>query len=261
MMEQKASNAANTADRNGVQVIARAAAILRALEAEPDGLSLGELAKRLDLARSTVQRLVGALADEQLVMTGGPRGGVTLGSALVRLAAAANIETDRIVRPFLQAISRDLSETVDLSTLRGRTAIFVDQVIGTSRLTAISAVGEAFPLHCTANGKALLACLAPDRVRALVDRRMNAMTANTLTEFSELEAQIAESRESHLSFDIEEHSDGICAIGTSFIDPLDREFAISVPVPTARFAAKRAAIGKVLLAIRAEIMLKIPHAR
>ena len=261
MMEKIASDVTPSVDRNGVQVIARAAAILRALEAEPDGLSLGELAKRLDLARSTVQRLVGALAADQLVMTGGPRGGVTLGSALVRLAAAANIETDRIVRPFLQSVSRELSETVDLSTLRGRTAIFVDQVVGTSRLTAISAVGEAFPLHCTANGKALLACLPQEKVRSLVDGRMTAMTANSLTDFSRLEVEIAEIRATHLSFDIEEHSEGICAVGTSFIDPLDREFALSVPVPTTRFAAKRAKVADALIAVRAEIMRKMPHAR
>ncbi len=260
-MDNLSNDAANSVDRNGVQVIARAAAILRALESEPNGLSLGELAKRLGLARSTVQRLVGALADEQLVMTGGPRGGVTLGSALVRLAASANIETDRIVRPFLQALSRDLSETVDLSTLRGRTAVFVDQVAGTSRLTAISAVGDAFPLHCSANGKALLACLAPERVRALVDGRLIAMTENTLTDFPKLEAEIAETRSTHLSFDIEEHSEGICAVGTAFIDPLDRQFALSVPVPTARFAAKRTAIADALVAVRADIMRKMPHAR
>lgn len=265
MMDKAASDTdvglPDAVDRTGVQVIARAAAILRALEAEPDGLSLGELAKRLGLARSTVQRLVGALADEQLVMTGGGRGGVTLGSALVRLAAAANIETDRIVRPFLQSLSRELSETVDLSTLRGRTAIFVDQVVGTSRLTAISAVGDAFPLHCSANGKALLACLSPERVRTLVEGRMTVMTTNTLTDFSKLEIEIAAVRRTQLSFDIEEHSEGICAIGTSFIDPLDREFALSVPVPTTRFAAKQAAIAEALLAVRAEIMRKMPQAR
>ncbi len=44
-----------------VQVIARAAAILRALEDEADGLSLGQIAQRVCLARSTVQRIVAAL--------------------------------------------------------------------------------------------------------------------------------------------------------------------------------------------------------
>jgi IclR family acetate operon transcriptional repressor len=44
-----------------VQVIARAAAILRALEDEAAGLSLGQIAQRVNLARSTVQRIVAAL--------------------------------------------------------------------------------------------------------------------------------------------------------------------------------------------------------
>jgi DNA-binding IclR family transcriptional regulator len=41
----------------GIQVIARAASILRTLENHPDGLSLGQIAKSVDLARSTVQRM------------------------------------------------------------------------------------------------------------------------------------------------------------------------------------------------------------
>src|SRR5438132_5068512 len=48
-------------DKSQVQVIARAAAILRALEEEPAGLSLGQIAQRVALARSTVQRIVAAL--------------------------------------------------------------------------------------------------------------------------------------------------------------------------------------------------------
>ena len=51
-------------DKSQVQVIARAATILRALEEQPAGLSLGQIAQRVDLARSTVQRIVAALAAE-----------------------------------------------------------------------------------------------------------------------------------------------------------------------------------------------------
>ena len=37
--------------------------------------------------------------------------------------------------------------------------VFIDQVIGSQRLRTVSAVGETFPLYCTANGKAYLADL------------------------------------------------------------------------------------------------------
>ena len=56
------STDASKATKKGIQVIARAAAVLRALENEPAGLSLGKIAQRVDLSRSTVQRIVDALA-------------------------------------------------------------------------------------------------------------------------------------------------------------------------------------------------------
>ena len=61
-------------DKSQVQVIARAAAILRALEEQPAGLSLGQIAQRVDLARSTVQRIVAALAAEKLLIAASPTG-------------------------------------------------------------------------------------------------------------------------------------------------------------------------------------------
>ncbi len=71
-----------------IQVIARAAAILRALEHEPEGLSLAQIAQRVKLARSTVQRIVAALAAEKLLIAASPNGRVRLGPTILRLAAA-----------------------------------------------------------------------------------------------------------------------------------------------------------------------------
>ena len=50
--------------KQGIQVISRAVKVLRALEGKPDGLSLSAIANEVDLPRSTVQRIVGALATE-----------------------------------------------------------------------------------------------------------------------------------------------------------------------------------------------------
>src|ERR1700757_4245859 len=72
-------------DKNQVQVIARAAHILRALEGEDAGLSLGQIAARVGLARSTVQRIVASLETEKLLIAASPNGRVRLGPAIVRL--------------------------------------------------------------------------------------------------------------------------------------------------------------------------------
>jgi DNA-binding IclR family transcriptional regulator len=248
-------------ETGGIQVIARAAAILRALEEQPEGLGFPELAARVGLARSTVQRIVGALAAEQLLLVGAPRGRVKLGPALVRLASVTDVGTDRLVRPILQRLSRDLEETVDLSILQGASAIFVDQIVGTNRLVAMSAVGEAFPVYCTANGKALLACISAERRATLLDRRLDRLTPATITDAALIEGEIADFFKTQIAWDIEEHAEGICAAGTSFIDPLGRDFAISIPAPSARFAAKRERIAERLRAAQDEAIAAIAGSR
>jgi DNA-binding IclR family transcriptional regulator len=243
-----------SAERSGIQVIARAAAILRSLEMEPDGLSLGEIAKRISLPRSTVQRIVAALGRERLLMSASLQARVKLGPALVALGAAADAGTERIARPIMQALSDLADETVDLSILKADSAVFVEQIQGTQRLAAVSAVGKAFPLHCTANGKALLALLAPERRASLLMGRLKRYTKATNTDRSALEAEIEDVAKTGLAYDMEEHSIGICAIGAAFRDSLGREFSLSIPVPAARFADKRQQLSKALLRSRTELV-------
>src|SRR5499426_2218396 len=108
-MDQRVAN-----HKSQVQVIARAASILRALEHEVSGLSLGQIAQRVNLARSTVQRIVAALQAEKLVIAASPNGRVRLGPTILRLAASASADFVSIARPFLVVLSNELKETVDL---------------------------------------------------------------------------------------------------------------------------------------------------
>jgi DNA-binding IclR family transcriptional regulator len=235
---------------SGVQVISRAADILRALEEENDGLSLGEIADRVSLARSTVQRIVKALSDEEFLMPASNRGRVKLGPGLVRLGSAANLEITQIAKPAMQELSRMLGETVDLSTLRQASAVFVAQVGGSQRLAAISRVGTVFPLHSTANGKAVLACLDPARRRELLAGPLHRDTRRSVTDAEELEREIRRVLKTGLAYDLEEHTDGICAVATAFLDAAGSPYALSVPVPRPRFDQLRKACEEGLLRTR-----------
>jgi DNA-binding IclR family transcriptional regulator len=248
-------------ERGGIQVIARAAAVLRSLELEPTGLSLSDIAARVDLPRSTVQRIVAALLDEQLLMSASSKARVKLGPTLVQLGAAADVGTEKIARPLMQELSRLADETVDLSVLRNDSAVFVEQIQGTQRLVAVSAVGKAFPLHCTANGKALLALLPAERREQLLAARLKRYTDATITDRSVLEAMIREVEESDLAYDFEEHSDGICAVGTAFRDALGREYSLSIPVPAARFEGRRQLLSKLLKKTKADLLEQLLRPR
>ena len=235
---------------SGIQVISRAAGILRALEDEDQGLSLGEIADRVSLARSTVQRIVKALTDEEFLMPASDRGRVKLGPGLVRLGSAANLEITQIARPAMQDLSRNLGETVDLSTLRRGSAVFVEQVAGSQRLAAISRVGTVFPLHSTANGKALLACQEPSKRRELLARPLSRDTRQTVCDPDELEREIRQVMKTGLAYDLEEHTDGVCAVATAFLDAAGQPYALSIPVPKPRFDRNRPGFEDALLQTR-----------
>jgi DNA-binding IclR family transcriptional regulator len=243
----------NDSPKQSIQVITRAISVLRALEGEPEGLSLGQIAQRVNLARSTVQRIVDALRAEQFVISASPTAGVRLGPALIRLAASASVEFDHITRPIMVELSQAVGETVDLSVLKGNSAIFTDQIQGRHRLRAVSAIGESFPLHCTANGKALLSVLPGDKFERLLKSPLVRMTANTITKPAELLKQIEIYRRTGIAIDDEEHTEGISALGTGFVDPLGRAIALSIPVPTTRFKRIHHELGAHLLVARQRI--------
>ena len=161
--------------KNGIQVIARAARILRLLKDNQSGLSLGQISKQVLLPRSTVQRIVNALQTERLVISTAAGRGLRLGPEINALAQATNYNVVETCRLFLTELTEVTGETADLSVLRGAGVIFLDQVPGTQRLRTVSSVGEVFPLTTTANGMACLSRLSPKSAHLLVadewDRR------------------------------------------------------------------------------------------
>jgi len=245
------TNPAN--DRNGVQVIRRAAQILRVLKDHPEGMSLSQIAERTSLARSTVHRLVAALEQELLVSSTSPNGGFRLGSALSSLAASADRNFALDFHPVLSKLSRDLNETVDVAVLENDHVRFVHQIGAAQRLRAVSAIGAIFPAYCTANGKALLALLPDEHVMKLLPEHLEKFTPNTITDRAEILRSLAEVRKTGIAFDREEHTMGICAVGIAVEDPGARPVAITVPLPASRFHGNEARLVKALKAAKVEL--------
>jgi DNA-binding IclR family transcriptional regulator len=237
----------------GVQVIARAASVLRALEGKPDGLSLGEIAREIGLARSTVQRIVAALVTEDFVTEAQPGRGVRIGPGLARIAASLNSNFTDILHPHLVALRDEVGETVDLSILSGGSAVFIDQIPGKQRLVALSGIGERFPLHCTANGKAILSCFAKDDATALVEKSIAEHPEHPIKDRAKLLRELDATRRKHLAFDLAEHGIGISAVGVAVRDPFGRPVAVSIPAPNHRFSEQREVLAQALLAFREKL--------
>ncbi|WP_299046119.1 IclR family transcriptional regulator [uncultured Tateyamaria sp.] len=233
-------------------MISRAADILRLLGRETGGLSLGQIAKHVELPRSTVQRIVAALVGEGFISTRRGDGGIRLGPEIQSLAQAVSSDMRARLRPVMERLSEATSETVDLAILEGARMLFVDQIEGSHRLRTVSHIGERFPLTTTANGRAALACMTRDRALALIraEHRDRGAYAPPL---SDMVAQIDAIRAGDLAHDENEHTDGICAMGFAVMDQAGDIFSVSVPVPSSRYDRVKPALAAAIRAAIADL--------
>lgn len=238
-------NTQETPKTQGIQVISRAADILRVLGENSGGLSLGQIARKVELPRSTVQRIVSALIHEGFAASDGSNGGIRIGDEIRVLANAPAFDLREHFRPLLEQIAAATSETVDLAILEGTHMRFIDQIEGSQRLRTVSTIGDKFPLTTTANGKAALAQLSEETARALItaqhgsDEGLHAMMD-----------ELRRIRAGEIATDLGEHSEEVCALGFAVTGPNKEIAAISVPIPSSRFYRVRAELTKKLDRLR-----------
>ncbi|WP_051231851.1 IclR family transcriptional regulator [Stutzerimonas azotifigens] len=231
-MESIETDDLGTGGRGGIQVIARAAALLRALEGQAEGLSLGAIARAIDLPRSTVQRLVAALEAEGLVETG--PGGTRLGPAILRLASGVHGDLAAVARPHLEQLAKDTEETVCLIHGQGTALSIVHAIVSSQELRVAPMPENLLQIHTTSAGKVLLAALPDDSVGTLLPASLPRLTAHTLSDRAALFAELAQVRQEGFAYDREEHVTGVCAVATRLHAP-GGLYALCVLAPSFRF--------------------------
>lgn len=166
---------------SSIQVIARAAAILRLLGKHSSGLSLSALAQEAGLPRSTVQRIVQALQVEGMVESSGPQGGFRLGPTLGQLVYQHQIDVVDVVRPYLEALCMELDETVALARLSGLQVMTIDRCIAERTLQVMFPLGSLpNPPQDSAPGLAILSTFTEQRVRELLAPQLSSADLQTL---------------------------------------------------------------------------------
>lgn len=214
-----------------IQVIARAASILRALSSE--GRTLAELAKITDLPRSTVQRIVAALEEECFVETG--ESGIRLGWGLSDLARFAYSKVASQLRVPLEQLFERTRETVDISTNYSGDVHFLDRIISDQVVRVVPVNNRPRPLFAMANGKAILSCMPDSAIRQIYRTGLTPLTKNTICNINELINEIKQVRADGFSYDNEEHAEGISAIGIALPPVNSCYYALSVVAPTFRY--------------------------
>ncbi len=158
MRPEPAASAAREAQepaRLGSQTLFRGLDVIELVAEGP--ITLGDLADRLGLTRSTTHRLASALADRRY-LTFVPRSGYSLGPKLLELGFRVRDELDlpRIAGPQLERLALMTEDTVHLGVLDRSQVLYLDKIAGKRRINISSRVGELQPVSSTGLGKALI---------------------------------------------------------------------------------------------------------
>jgi DNA-binding IclR family transcriptional regulator len=236
--------------RNGVQTVDRALQLLLAFDSREQELGVTELAARVGVHKSTASRLAATLAARGFLERPPGSEAFRLGPELGRLGllALAGRELVELARPVMERLAEDTGETVNLAVLEDGEAVNVAQVEGRHIVGVGLWTGRRTKLHCTANGKVLLAFSG-----APIDRPLEAFTERTITSVRALRSELAAVRERGWATAVGELEDGLHAVAAPVLDPRGRcEGALSVSAPSYRMPAERLAEVAVLCARAAE---------
>ncbi|VVO27940.1 IclR family transcriptional regulator [Pseudomonas fluorescens] len=235
----------------GIQVIARAAAIMRALGENPQGLSLAAIANAVDLPRSTVQRIISALEDEFLVESVGRGGGFHLGPALGQLIHQTQTDIISLLKTHLTALCEQLQESVCVSLLVGDKTYVVDRIVAERELRVVFPIGINAPAYATASGKVLLAEMPEEALESLLPASLQDMTSATL-ERSNLLTQLATIRRTKIGHDKGEYIEGLSSFAVALNTYLGR-YAIAVVAPVSRAQAHAERFEQALMTCKQNI--------
>jgi DNA-binding IclR family transcriptional regulator len=234
--------AEKTSGPGGLQGIERALNVLELLARWGEG-GVSELAVELDVHKSTIFRLLGALESHGLVDQVEDRGKYRLGFGLVRLAGAVSARMDITAqaRPVAARLSNDIGETVNIAVLNEHFAVNVDQALGPASVSALNWVGRQTPLHATSSGKVLLAHADPaDRARLVKATGLDAHTARTITDAAELDRQLQGILDQGYATTLSEYEEGLNAIAVPVWDAHGAVVAaLSASGPSYRFTSDR----------------------
>ncbi len=220
---------------SGVQSVDRAISILEVL-ARHGEVGVTEVAAELDVHKSTAFRLVSTLEARGLVEQTGERGKYRLGVGLLRLAGATTARLDVVQesRSICKALAATTGETVNIAVLAGSSALYLDQVAGSSTLQPHNWVGQHIPLHATSNGKVLLSGVPIDQLDQVL-HELPALTRMTLTRRSALKQELDRVREQGYAVAVDELEEGLTAAAAPVRNAHDDVIAsVSCSGPTFR---------------------------
>jgi IclR family acetate operon transcriptional repressor len=231
---------------------------------QPIGLS--ELARRLDLPKSTVQRSLATLADLGWIR---PEGRDltrwTLGEK-VRILSEKIDDVGRLreaALPILAQLNTDTLETVHLVVLESesRSVRLIERLDSKHALRLVQPIGARSPLHATSTGKSVLANLPEAEIEAYIAAGLAPVTAGTIIDPEALRAELKGIRERGYAIADEEFTEGTISVAACIRPAAGARpiGALSISGPAVRLREQCHVYGQNVAQAAAQVEANLPR--
>ena len=161
---------AEPSGRGPLQSVLNAISVLQAFSIAEPQLGVTEIARRVDLHKSTVSRILGTLEQEHMVSRDPETGRFGLGLGVITAAGPllAHLDVRRLAYPTLLQLSEQTAETSALLLWNGSESVVVEQIESPRLVKHTTPLGARFAKAASSSVQVFLAYLEPAQTRRLV---------------------------------------------------------------------------------------------
>jgi len=204
----------------GTQSVLRAVSLLKAFDDKHSEWNLSQLARKVNLNKTTTYRILSALESEGLIARNSAGDGYILGPEIVIMGGHALRSNNlRSVSRFeLEQLAASTGETASLEIMTGLEMVIIDEVVGDHLVGGVRSIGTRWPVHGASTGLALMASWSAKELDAFLRNPLDQFTAKTLTNPTKLRQLLVQV--SNLGYAVADEmlEIGLTAIGAPLID-------------------------------------------
>ncbi|MBX3538522.1 MAG: IclR family transcriptional regulator [Chelatococcus sp.] len=212
----------------GSQSLERGLEILEILDKSSTPLGVREIARRLEISATIVQRLVNSLSSMQYVVQDPGTKRYSIGYRVLGLGWTL-MQKDPLIaatQSHLERLATSHLLNGYLGRLHGNRAIYLLSLQSEGPIAIRSVPGSLTWLHSTAMGKVLLAGLHPDEARRLLESEpLPQITPSTVTDVDTLLAQVKQIQLTGVAVANGENIAGVISVGAPVRDGSGRTVA------------------------------------
>ena len=213
---------------------------LRVLEevASRQPIGVGELARVLDMPKSSVQRALVTLHTAGWIRPAAgevTRWVITTRALAVGGRASGDLDLRGAALPIMEDLRRHTEETIHLTVPEDGKMVLIERLETDKPVRTSMALGHALPLHASANGKAVLANSSPEVIRQLPADELPRYTDTTITDPDELRAELAVIRGRGFAVNHGEWRSDVGSVAAAVMGGHEKPIAsLSVNIPISR---------------------------